>query len=129
LRATLAAGGVLVGAFDGDRMVGFVYGFGGVEDGQFSLHSHMAAVLPEYQNRDVGLLLKQAQRERTLTLGLDRITWTFDPLQSRNAHFNFKKLGVYCDRYFVDFYGAETSSFLHSLGTDRFFVTRRRRSP
>ncbi len=54
--------------------------------------------------------------------GIDRITWTFDPLQSRNAYLNFAKLGVKADRYKVNYYG-ETSSFLHSIGTDRLWVT------
>jgi predicted GNAT superfamily acetyltransferase len=50
------------------------------------------------------------------------MTWTFDPLQSRNAHFNFAKLGVLADTYKVDFYGPETSSVLHRNGTDRLWV-------
>ena len=67
--------------------------------------------------------LKQAQRERALTLGIQRITWTFDPLQSKNAHLNFAKLGTVSDRYKPDFYGPETSSLLHRNGTDRLWVT------
>jgi predicted GNAT superfamily acetyltransferase len=66
--------------------------------------------------------LKCAQRDAARGLGVKRITWTFDPLQSRNAHFNFSKLGVIADRYYVDYYGV-TSSFLHRFGTDRLWVT------
>ena len=51
------------------------------------------------------------------------MTWTFDPLQSLNAHFNFRKLGVVADRYFVNFYGEDASSFLHRNATDRLWVT------
>lgn len=125
LVAAKAAGGVLIGAFEGDRMVGFVYGFVGYERGVLSLHSHMLAVRPAYQNRQLGYRLKLAQRDRALEQGITRITWTFDPLQSLNAHFNFGKLGVLADEYKVNFYGEETSSFLHRNigGTDRLWVT------
>ncbi len=124
LRAVQKTGGVLVGAFEGEHMVGFVYGFIGWERGHLTLHSHMLAVKPEYQSRNIGFLLKCAQRERALERGIRAITWTFDPLQARNAYFNFAKLGVYADRYEVDFYGEASSSFLHQgLGTDRLWVT------
>ncbi|GBC77940.1 hypothetical protein HRbin08_01426 [bacterium HR08] len=124
LRAAQEVGGILLGAFEGERMVGFVYGFIGLEHGRLTVHSHMLAVRPEYQGHNVGFLLKRAQRERALARGIRRITWTFDPLQARNAHFNFAKLGVYADRYEVDFYGEASSSVLHQgLGTDRLWVT------
>jgi predicted GNAT superfamily acetyltransferase len=124
LRAAQSAGGILIGAFDGERLIGFVYGFIGLEHGQLTVHSHMLAVRPEYQGRNVGFLLKRAQRERALERGIRRITWTFDPLQARNAYFNFAKLGVYADRYEVDFYGEASSSALHQgLGTDRLWVS------
>jgi predicted GNAT superfamily acetyltransferase len=115
-------GGVLIGAFDGDRMIGFVFGFPGYENGRIILHSDMLAVSPEYRSHGLGYKLKLAQRERALASGIDTITWTFDPLQSLNAHLNFGKLGVIADRYRVDYYG-ETTSFLHSTGTDRLWVT------
>jgi len=123
LRAVQEVGGVLIGAFEGERLIGFVYGFIGIEHGQLTLHSHMLAVHPAYQGRNVGFLLKKAQRERALARGIRRITWTFDPLQARNAHFNFAKLGVYAERYVVDFYGDASSSFLHQgVGTDRLWA-------
>ena len=76
-----------------------------------------------YRDLDLGSRLKQAQRERALALRVQQITWTFDPLQSKNAHLNFAKLGVVSDRYKPDFYGPETSSTLHRNGTDRLWVT------
>jgi predicted GNAT superfamily acetyltransferase len=79
-------------------------------------------VLDAYRHLDLGLQLKQTQRERALAMGVHEITWTYDPLQSRNAHFNFAKLGVLSDTYRVDFYGPETSSMLHQNGTDRLWV-------
>jgi len=123
LVASKEAGGVLIGAYDGPMLVGFAYGFPGYEHGQATHHSHMLAVRPECRNLNLGFKLKLAQRDRVLSQGIMRITWTFDPLQSRNAYFNFAKLGAIADSYRVDFYGATTSSFLHQAGTDRLWVT------
>ena len=115
-------GGVLIGAFDGERMAGFVFGFPGYEKGRAILHSDMLAVRPEYRAHGLGYKLKLAQRDRALASGIDAITWTFDPLQSVNAHLNFTKLGVIAHSYKVNYYG-ETTSFLHRMGTDRLWVT------
>ena len=82
----------------------------------------MLAVLESHRQHDLGQKLKQAQRERAIALGIREMTWTFDPLQSRNAHLNFEKLGVVSDSYKVNFYGPETSSVLHRNGTDRLWV-------
>jgi predicted GNAT superfamily acetyltransferase len=114
-------GGVLLGAFDGGKLVGFSFAFPGFEEGHPILHSDMLAVLPAYRSLGLGLQLKLAQRKHALEQGVETITWTFDPLQSLNANLNFAKLGVVSDRYFVNYYG-ETTSFLHSTGTDRLWV-------
>jgi len=105
-----------------EKLVGFAFGFLGREHGQTTIHSHMLAVLDDYRHLDLGTKLKHAQRERALAMGIHEMTWTFDPLQSRNAHFNFAKLGALSDTYKVDFYGPETSSMLHRNGTDRLWV-------
>ena len=120
--ACRAAGNIFLGAFDREKLVGFAFGFFGREHGQTTIHSHMLAVLEPYRRHDLGLRLKLAQRERALALGVHEMTWTFDPLQSRNAHFNITKLGVVSDTYKVDFYGPATSSMLHQNGTDRLWV-------
>jgi len=132
--ACQAAGNIFIGAFDKDRdkdinkdkeeekLVGFVFGFLGRQHGQTTIHSHMLAVLDAYRHLGLGSRLKQAQRERAMAMGVREITWTFDPLQCWNAHFNFSKLGVVSDSYKVDFYGPETSSALHRNGTDRLWV-------
>ena len=125
--ALKAAGNIFLGAFAKDKagkekMVGFAFGFLGREHGQTTIHSHMLAVLDAYRHLDLGAKLKHAQRERTLAMGVHEMTWTFDPLQSRNAHFNFAKFGVVSDTYKIDFYGPETSSVLHRNGTDRLWV-------
>ena len=123
LVAAREAGGVLIGAFDGDALLGFVYGFPSFERGQLAHHSHMLAVKPDYRNLDLGRRLKLAQREHVIGQGIDLVSWTFDPLQSRNAHFNFTKLGVIADRYLPNFYGEDAASFLHQTGTDRLWVS------
>jgi len=130
--ALKAAGNIFIGAFEKEKqgreksekekLVGFAFGFLGREHGQTIIHSHMLAVLDAYRHLDLGLRLKQAQRERALAMGVHEMTWTFDPLQSRNAHFNFAKLGVVSETYKLDFYGPETSSMLHRNGTDRLWV-------
>src|SRR2546421_12811978 len=123
LVASRQVGAILLGAYDNSSLVGFVYGFPGWENGHVSHHSHMLAVKPDYRNSNLGYKLKLAQRERVLAQGIKRISWTFDPLQSLNAYFNFGKLGVLADTYKINFYGEATSSFLHQIGTDRLWVT------
>lgn len=123
LVAAKACGGVVIGAFDREILVGFAYGFAGYEEGRVTHHSHMLAVRPSYRSFNIGYRLKLAQREKVLEQGIERMTWTFDPLQSLNAYFNFGKLGVISGRYFVDFYGEDAASFLHRNGTDRLWVT------
>jgi len=120
--ATKAAGSIWLGAFDGGQLVGFAFGFLGTEQGRLMIHSHMLAVREGYRDLDLGLKLKLAQRDRALAARLPEMTWTYDPLQSKNAHFNFSKLGVVANTYKVDFYGPETSSMLHRNGTDRLWV-------
>ena len=123
LSASREVGGVLVGAYNDQSLVGFVYGFPGLEDGEITHHSHMLAVKPSQRNLNLGYKLKLAQRDRVLAQNIKRITWTFDPLQSLNAYFNFNKLGVVADKYKVNFYGESTTSFLHQFGTDRLWVS------
>ena len=123
LVAAAAAGGVLLGAFDRETLVGFAYGFVSYENGRTAHHSHMLAVKPEYRNFNLGERLKRVQREYVLSQGITEMSWTFDPLQSLNAYFNFNKLGVVSDRYIVNFYGEDAASFLHRNGTDRLWVT------
>lgn len=121
--AAQAAGAFWLGAFDRADLVGIAYAFPSLHQGRSGFHSHLLAVRDCYSHRGIGWKLKLAQRERALALGVADITWTFDPLRSRNAHLNFAKLGVISDKYIVDFYGPQTSSPLHANGTDRLWVT------
>jgi predicted GNAT superfamily acetyltransferase len=122
-------GGQVLAAFDADMPVGFALAFPALREGQAYLHSHLLAVLPEYQNRGVGRRLKLAQRDEALARGIDLIEWTFDPLQLKNAYFNIAKLGAIVRRYVPDLYG-RTSSPLHGgLPTDRLVAEWWLRSP
>lgn len=123
LLITKRLGGLLIGAFDGETLVGFAHGLLSCERDRLQTHSHMLAVKPASRNLGLGYKLKLAQRERALARGVTRITWTFDPLQCLNAYLNFVRLGILSDRYEINFYGDSTSSFLHQHGTDRLWVT------
>ncbi len=122
LMAAVGAGGVILGAFDAERLVGFCYGFIGLRDGRLLFYSHMAGVRPGHQNRDIGFLLKRAQRQAAMDRGLDHMVWTFDPLQSLNASFNLHKLGATAARYYVDYYGHMPDAINRGLASDRLEV-------
>ena len=112
-------GGQVIGAFDQDVLVGFAMALPGYRDGKPYLHSHMLAVLPEYRNGGLGRRLKLAQRDDALARGFDRMEWTFDPLEIKNAHLNLVRLGAIVRRYIRDFYGPSTSLLQGGLPTDR----------
>jgi predicted GNAT superfamily acetyltransferase len=105
LRAFAHTGSHVSGARSGGRLVGAVLGFLGFYEGKLSLHSHMLAVLPESQDRSVGYALKLHQRAWALDHGILRVTWTFDPLVSRNCYLNLTRLGVHAAEYLPNFYG------------------------
>lgn len=112
--------GIVLGAYDKDRMIGFVYSLPGIHEGQKVQWSHMLAVLDPYRNSDIGFRLKKEQYEIAQQKGYDVVEWTYDPLESRNAYFNLVKLGCIAKEYELNIYG-ETSSPLHAgMPTDRF---------
>jgi predicted GNAT superfamily acetyltransferase len=120
LVTTVKLGGILVGAFEGERMIGFVYSHPGLRHGRPMQWSHMAGVVAAYRNSGIGHHLKLLQRERALAMGLDLIEWTFDPMQAMNAHLNFAKLGVIVEEYEENVYGASQSPLHRGNPTDRF---------
>ncbi len=115
-------GGQVLGAFEGATMIGFTKAFVGLHDHTPYLHSHMAAVLPSHRNRGVGRQLKLSQREHALRRGIRLIEWTFDPLETKNAHFNINRLGAISRRYIPNFYGITTSPLHRGMPTDRLLV-------
>jgi predicted GNAT superfamily acetyltransferase len=114
-----AIGGHVLGAWDNHKLAAFALAIPGWRDGQPFLHSQMLAVCPEYRNRGIAVRLKLAQREDALARGIDRIEWTFDPMQAKNAYLNIEKLGAIVRRYSIDFYGKSTSPLHNGLPTDR----------
>lgn len=132
LHAMQHNGSALLGAFDGNRLVGFVFGIlATVEDlnnridqvaaARLKMYSVIAGVLPEYQEHGVGYRLKMAQRDFALRIGVRLVNWTYDPLESRNGRFNIGKLGAVCHAYHRNFHG-DMAGINAGLPTDRFDV-------
>ncbi len=127
--ALVKNGACLFGAFDGPRLIGFVFGVLGTIDSydridqvaaaRLKIYSVVAGVLDEYKSQGIGYQLKLAQRAFAQRIGIRLITWTYDPLESLNARFNIGKLGAICHRYFRDFHG-EMSGINAGLPSDRF---------
>jgi len=103
LVATISEGGMAIGAFDGDRLVGSVYGFATSQP--HVLHSHYLAVDPDYRRGGLGVALKYQQRDWCLAHGRTAMRWTFDPLQLGNAHLNLRSLGAVGAKYHANLYG------------------------
>jgi predicted GNAT superfamily acetyltransferase len=120
LAVTVKRGAILIGAFDGGRMIGFVYSLPGIKDGKPMQWSHMLGVLDGFRSGGVGRELKLLQRERTLAMNLDLIEWTYDPMQAMNAHLNFAKLGIVVGEYEENVYGESSSPLHRGNPTDRF---------
>jgi predicted GNAT superfamily acetyltransferase len=112
-------GGLVTGAFDRGRLVGFAYAMPGIRDGKPFQWSHMLGVEAGHRSAGLGWRLKLDQRRLVMASGLDLIAWTFDPLQALNAHLNFAKLGTIAREYHQDAY-PDSSSALHAgTPTDR----------
>jgi len=112
-------GGLVLGAWDGDRLVGFLNSMPGIRNGMPYWHSHMLAVSKDYWNSGIASQLKLAQREYALDRGISLIEWTFDPLESKNAFLNITKLGVIIRRYYPNHYGETTGALQRGLDSDR----------
>src|SRR5580704_10923744 len=115
-------GGQVLGAFDGERLVGYTLAVVGFTNGTVFLHSHMTGVLREYRDRGVGRALKLFQRNEALWRGIRLIVWTFDPLEMRNGYFNLNRLGAIARKYLPNLYGLTTSPLHLGLPTDRLWA-------
>ena len=115
-------GGQVLGAYDGANLVGFTLAIAGWRARKPFLHSHMTAVLDTYRDRGVGRRLKLYQRKDALARGIFLIEWTFDPLVTKNAYFNFMRLGAIARRYLPNAYGITTSPLHGALPTDRLIA-------
>jgi predicted GNAT superfamily acetyltransferase len=112
-------GGQVVGAWDGDCLVGFAMAIPGSRNGHPYLHSHMVAVKESYRNAGLGRKIKLFQREDAIAQGYELMEWTFDPLEIKNAYFNIERLGAIARRYNVNQYGITNSPLQGFLPTDR----------
>jgi predicted GNAT superfamily acetyltransferase len=119
-------GGMVIGAFLKEELIGFVFGFPGLDftpDGPRPKHcSHMMGIRPGQRDAGVGFALKRAQWQMVRKQGIDHITWTYDPLLSRNAHLNISKLGAVCNTYRRSEYGDMRDGLNAGLPSDRFQV-------
>jgi len=115
-------GGQVMGAFQGDAMIGFALSVPGTRSGHIYLHSHMLAVRKEYRNAGLGRRMKLMQREDALARGIDLIEWTFDPLEIKNAYLNIEKLGAISRRYNINQYGITSSPLQGGLPSDRLIA-------
>jgi predicted GNAT superfamily acetyltransferase len=115
-------GGLLIGAYADETLIGFVFGLTGVKDGMPVHWSHMLGVRPEAREMGIGRHLKELQRAELARRGIAREHWTFDPLQARNAHLNVNRLGVRVIEYVVNMYGTTGSPLHLGVATDRFIV-------
>jgi predicted GNAT superfamily acetyltransferase len=122
ITALAHSGNVPWGAYDGDRMIGFVLGWVGVDEEGLHVHSHMLAALPDRRHRGVGTALKLVQRADALDHGIHVARWTFDPLVARNAWLNLGKLGAIADRFGRAFYGEMTDDLNRGDRADRLVV-------
>lgn len=122
MRPITIGGGVVLGALEDDDLIGMAFGFPARRAGQWVFWSHMTAVHPEYQGRDIGFQLKQAQRRWALEQGYRQMRWTFDPLQRGNANFNLHRLGVHTNTYHENFYGQMHDAINAGRPSDRLEV-------
>jgi len=119
------SGGFTLGAFDAsNKLLGMAHALAAFDEKlRPYYYSQMLAVEPRLQNAGIGVRLKLAQRDHAFKTGVPLMTWTFDPLQSRNAYLNIVKLGGVVRRYCANYYGNNSSSPLHhGLDTDRLFI-------
>lgn len=121
---TKNAGGFVIGAYDGNRLAGFVLSVPAFLRGERAFYSHMTAVRAEYQSSGIGAKLKWAQRSRALAEGVKYIKWTFEPVKARNAYFNLEKLGAIVCEYQPNFYGTDYATADNKIGlaSDRLFA-------
>jgi predicted GNAT superfamily acetyltransferase len=121
IAATFSGGMTHLAEVEG-RIVAFAFAFPALRGRAAHLHSDMVAVIPELQGKGVGVRLKWQQREDALARAIGLITWTFDPMQARNAQLNLRRLGATAAEFLPNFYGVTTSDLHHGLPTDRLLA-------
>ena len=134
LNALYYSGGILAGAFDGQRLIGFIVGFLAKHDNanpnpnaatlgdDVGIHSHMMAVVPEYQGQGIGRKLKWFQRDWCIQQGYNWVSWTFDPMQAKNARLNLEHFGAFANHYKVNVYGEMRDDLNRGMESDRLLA-------
>ena len=122
MRALSHSGNYVFGAYLGSELVGAITGFIGWHEGDLQLHSHVLGVSPAAQGTNVGFTLKEHQRGWALAKGIKKVTWTYDPLVSRNAYFNLAKLGASVTTYYPSFYGLMNDEINGHDESDRVLI-------
>lgn len=122
-------GGIMVGAYINNQLIGFSYGFAGFDNGKSYLCSHMLGIDQAYRSQGIGEMLKQKQREIATHKGYDMMKWTYDPLETRNAYLNLTKLNGICNTYIENCYGEMQDGFNKGLPSDRFEIHWHLKSP
>lgn len=115
-------GGLAIGAYSQEELVGFSYSFAGFKDGKSYLCSHNMGIHPEFRDKGIGASLKTRQKEEAARIGYDMLTWTYDPLETRNGYLNLSKLRAICSTYIENCYGEFEDGLNAGLPTDRFKV-------
>lgn len=115
-------GGIIIGAFEEDKIIGFSYAFAGFKDGQTYLCSHMLGMEENYRSKGIGEYLKKKQQKIAIQKGYTEIRWTYDPLETRNAYLNLTKLNGFCSIYMENAYGEMNDGLNKDLPSDRFEV-------
>jgi predicted GNAT superfamily acetyltransferase len=122
LLTQIRIGGLILGAFEDGKLVGFLNATPGIRGETPYWYSQMLAVDAAYRNHGIGVSLKLTQRDHARELGIHLIEWTFDPLEAKNAYVNIVKLGVIARRYYVNLYGATVSDMQRGLQSDRLIA-------
>jgi predicted GNAT superfamily acetyltransferase len=123
LVVSIKRGGILLGAYEKDAMIGFVWSLPGwLPNGERTHWSHMLGVVPEARGARAGEQLKWAQRDAALAQGVALIEWTFDPLQALNAHLNLSRLGSVAPAFLADAYGPMFGPLHRGTPTDRLIA-------
>ncbi|MFJ6265159.1 GNAT family N-acetyltransferase [Lysinibacillus xylanilyticus] len=122
LLAAVQNGGLILGAYLDEKLIGFNYCFVDYRHGKMYLHSHMIGVEKTYREQGVGELLKHAQQEYAKEHGFQLVIWLFDPLEAYMANLSFLKLNAFSFQYENDYYGPLKDDFNEGLPSDRIVV-------
>lgn len=114
--------GMVLGAWSGERLLGFLFSMVGRRNGRTFQYSRMLAVDPGVRGLGLGAALKLEQKRIALARGYDWMEWTFDPLEARNASLNLRRLGARVRLQYLNYYGLRTTQFDRGVPTDRFLA-------